>query len=237
MSRTLPILFNCNMVQAILEDRKTVTRRLIKPSYRSDESGFQVFTNMGTKKKWAEKIDPEERSFDPSRYVLPPYQPGDILYVRETWNRGKNGYRYKADWEKEGIADITKWKPSIHMPRTAARIWLKVTDVRIEHLQEISGLEAYKEGAVAEVPPICKDITYPKNFENWTEYRREEWFMATARAKYIAQIELENRLINAFSKIWDSTISKGQQDLYGWGADPWVWRIEFERCEKPETER
>ena len=85
MNKPKPILFNTDMVQAILDERKTATRRLVRPTYCADESGFKVMTNMGTGERQAEKIDDEERTFDPPRYVIPPYQPGDILYVRETW--------------------------------------------------------------------------------------------------------------------------------------------------------
>ena len=71
---------------------------------------------------------------------------GDILYVRETWKKAPNGYYYYEDWQRNDIADVTKWKPSIHMPKEAARIWLKVTDVRVERLQEITEVQAQAEG-------------------------------------------------------------------------------------------
>ena len=72
---------------------------------------------------------------------------GDILYVRETWKETPKGYYYYEDWQRNDIADITKWKPSIHMPKEAARIWLRVTDVRVERLQEITAESALTEGA------------------------------------------------------------------------------------------
>ena len=75
-----------------------------------------------------------------------PICPGDILYVRETWKKAPNGYYYYEDWQKDDIADVTKWKPSIHMPKEAARIWLKVTDVRVEQLQDMDKMDAVKEG-------------------------------------------------------------------------------------------
>ncbi len=84
MSRVLPILFNTEMVRAILDGRKTVTRRVVKPRYKDDEYGFAVITDMGTGKKWIEKTDEEEMTFDSPRYINPPYSPSDILYVRET---------------------------------------------------------------------------------------------------------------------------------------------------------
>lgn len=80
------------------------------------------------------------------QYAKPSYQPGDILYVRETWKKVPNGYYYYEDWQRDDIADVTKWKPSIHMPKEAARIWLKVTDVKVERLQEITEVQAQAEG-------------------------------------------------------------------------------------------
>ena len=146
-----PILFNTEMVQAILEGRKTVTRRLVKPKYKKDEGGFQVCTNKATGERWIEKHDWDEGSFDNPRYVNPPYRKGDILYVRETWMGTGERFYYKADGKHHKLDNLIgdkpffKWKPSIHMPKTAARIFLKVTDVRVERLQDIT-----EEGAVAE---------------------------------------------------------------------------------------
>ena len=96
-----------------------------------------------------------------------------------------------------------KWRPSIHMPKEAARIWLKVKDVRVERLQDITEEQAktwYDEGAGE------KDVIY----------------------------QIGGRVCD-FAKIWNSTIKKSDLDSYGWDANPWVWAIEFERCEKPEN--
>lgn len=151
MSRVLPILFNTDMVRAILDGRKTVTRRVCKDGndftvpgmsfYDADKRTYAVHNYAD--KEHTDKLSLAERTC--------PICPGDILYVRETWNVCGNGYRYKADWEKDGIADITKWRPSIHMPKEAARIWLKVTDVRVERLQDIDCNGAMKEG----IDPRC----------------------------------------------------------------------------------
>ncbi len=163
MSRVLPILFNTKMVRAILDGRKTVTRRVVKPRYKDDEYGFAVITDMGTGEKWIEKTDEEEMTFDSPRYINPPYSPNDILYVREAFcpnyfleliagcrGDGLRGNRnaYKADYHKDVIGDIVpepKWTPSIHMPKEAARIWLKVTDVRVERLQDITDEQAKRK--------------------------------------------------------------------------------------------
>jgi hypothetical protein len=175
-----PILFNTEMVRAILDGRKSCTRRLVKPEpqgyFEVSEEPLYIYDTDGNQGK-----------------ITSPYQPGDILYVRETWKKAPNGYFYYEDWQRDDIADVTKWKPSIHMPKEAARIWLKVTDVRVERLQDMTDDDAEAEG--------CFDYT------------------STALG---------------FPDVWDSTIKKSDLDSYGWTANPWVWVIEFERCEKPE---
>ena len=122
-----PILFNTEMVRAILDGRKSCTRRIVKHD-------VEAILNSPYHKKHPEVEDKQIIS----KLCFPPYQPGDILYVRETWKKAPNGYYYYEDWQRNDIADVTKWKPSIHMPKEAARIWLKVTDVRVERLQEIT---------------------------------------------------------------------------------------------------
>ena len=208
-----PILFNTEMVQAILEGRKTVTRRVVKPKYKKDEGGFQVCTNKATGERWVEKMDWEEGSFDNPRYVRPPYQVGDILYVRETWttiDEFENyadseidkdlRYLYKCDdnGKEHPFIDVgvKKWKPSIHMPKAAARIFLKVTDVRVERLQD-----------------ICKDYS---NFN---------------KEGIIEEHGFRSEMHRDFIKLWNSTVKKQNLDKYGWGANPWVWVVEFEKGE------
>lgn len=136
-----PILFNTDMVRAILDGRKTVTRRVVKPQpearivpgekdcyiYRGIPCGLDGMTNFA------------------------PYRPGDILYVRETWNRLLGEWIYKAN-QKPGFKNPGKWRPSIHMPREAARIFLRVTDVRVERLQDITPEQIDAEG--------CKEFGY-----------------------------------------------------------------------------
>lgn len=172
-----PILFNSEMVRAILDGRKSCTRRVVKP---------QPTARYG------------------EQCIKPPYQPGDILYVRETWKQAPNGYYYYEDWQRGDIADLTKWKPSIHMPKEAARIWLKVTDVRVERLQEITEVGIQKEGVEVD-PKEC-----------------------------VGKFDFISELFLLFQRLWDSTIKKSDLDRHGWDANPWVWTIEFERCEKPE---
>lgn len=197
MNKELPILFNTQMVRAILNREKTSTRRIIK----------SINTDIETLKKACQ------------------YQPGDILYVRETWEhfecwncegdeRGncpkepqKNVldkicgcYMYRATDEIRGDA---KWHPSIHMPKKAARIWLKVTNVSVEHLQDITAEDALREGA----------------------------------GKYIhLNGELDkNAVITSFIGIWDNTVDKSDIHIYGWNANPLVYVIDFEVITKPEN--
>ena len=122
-----PILFSTYMVQAILDGRKTMTRRVVKP-----QPLWIGEPNVPFKTQDA----------DHKGIINSPYQPRDILYVRETWHQHYDGsFAYKATDPKN-----TGWHPSIHMPREAARIFLEVTDVRVERLQEITEEDAIKEG-------------------------------------------------------------------------------------------
>lgn len=117
-----------------------------------------------------------------------------------TKRRIKEFYGYKASVSNSEDAE-EKWRPSIHMPKKAARIWLKVTDARVERLKEITEGQAQKEGIVNNV--AVKVSSY----------------------------------IHWFQQLWNSTIKKSDLDRHGWEANPWVWVIEFERCEKPEIYR
>lgn len=217
-----PILFNTEMVRAILDGRKTCTRRVIKPqpqsrlcyTYAGSHKGCigkWTYPNRGAHEFWGEEYKLPENIKDEelSKRWNPPYHTDDILYVRETYGEGyEDGtYIYRAD---DKLADLHTFNesskliyhPSIHMPKGAARIWLKVTDVRVERLREISAESALAEGA----------------------------------DKYIhtnGGLD-ENMTITSFIGIWNSTIKKSDIDRYGWDANPYVWIIEFERCEKPE---
>lgn len=197
------ILFNTEMVRAILDGRKSCTRRVIKPQPYGKCTYPLGFVTDSTEKKevgcFGFGVDECGGSI---QYAKPSYQPGDILYVRETWKNAPNGYYYYEDWQRNDIADVTKWKPSIHMPKEAARIWLEVTNVRVERLQEITTNQIEQEGVETEYPHVLNG---------------EE-------KKY------------AFQNLWNSTIKKSDLDFYGWDANPWVWVIEFERCDKRESE-
>lgn len=199
-----PILFNAEMVRAILDGRKSCTRRLVKPQPDEKHTYPLGFVTDSTEKKEVGCFGFAVNEYGGSiQYVKPPYRyaPGDILYVRETWKKAPNGYYYYEDWQRNDIADVTKWKPSIHMPKEAARIWLRVTDVRVERLQEITAESALTEGA-------------------------DKYIHANGTLN-------EDQTITSFIGIWNSTIKESDLDRYGWDANPYVWVISFERCAKP----
>lgn len=204
-----PILFNTEMVRAILGGRKSCTRRLVKIR-RKDACGFYVTKKSDGTFSGIYEYDENESMFD--NPLMPPYQPGDILYVRETWKKAPNGYYYYEDWQRDDIADVTKWKPSIHMPKEAARIWLKVTNVRVERLQDITPKGAESEG-VGNL--FYDDIGYGE--KNYGTEVDPEYGIAKEQ----------------FAWLWESTIKKSDLDRYGWDANPYVWVISFERCAKP----
>ena len=221
-----PILFNTEMVRASLDGRKTCTRRAIKPQPDEKHTYPLGFVTDSTEKKEVGCFGFAANEYGGSiQYVKPPYRyaPGDILYVRETWQylyeldgneqiiEGTGKYYYAATdtipfdtyVDASGVThERVPWHPSIRMPKEAARIWLKVTNVRVERLQEISG-----EGALAEGADKYIHVDGTIN---------------------------EDQTITSFIGIWNSTIKKADLDRYGWDANPWVWVIEFERCEKPE---
>lgn len=195
-----PILFNTEMVRAILDGRKSCTRRLVKHDVES------VLNSP------YHKVHPEvEDKQIISKLCNPPYHTDDILYVRETWSEAyeEGTYIYRAD---DKLADLPTFKesskliyrPSIRMPKEAARIWLKVTNVRVERLQQITEVGIRKEGIEVD-PKEC-----------------------------VGKFDFISELFFLFQRLWDSTIKKSGLDRYGWDANPWVWVIEFERCEKPE---
>ena len=198
MSRVSPILFNTEMVRAILEGRKTVTRRLIKAPVLSKVEPPKKVTLKNGVANFEWNTPKTAGGFE----IKMPYQPGDILYVRETWYKGLNRILYKANYSENekfytnGKEIQIRWRPSIHMPKEAARIFLRVTNVRVERLQDVRYMDCIHEG-----------IPYK---------------------------QIEKYMISGFSKVWDATIKRSDLDRYGWGANPYVFVIEFERCEKPE---
>lgn len=221
---TKPILFNAEMVRAILGGRKSCTRRIIKQQPKGFFSAFEV----SEEPLYIYDTDGNQEK------ITPPYQPGDILYVRETfawqpcWDCGmdceqggceheaerrlhdekkEHGcYMYRAEYEDNEYPSADTWHPSIHMKKDIARIWLKVTDVRVERLQDITEVGIRKEGIEVD-PKEC-----------------------AGKFDFISELFL------LFQRLWNSTIKKSDLDRYGWNANPWVWVIEFELCEKPKGE-
>ena len=144
-----PILFNTEMVRAILDGRKTVTRRVVKPKFRPDEASFCVVTTKHTGE--FVRIEYWDEYEEVTRFMPEPYRPGDILYVRETFRIdylsniiGTGRVHYKADGSFADIRfapnryDMMRraqlkpgWRPNENMPREAARIFLRVTDVLV----------------------------------------------------------------------------------------------------------
>ncbi len=135
------ILFNTSMVKAIMAGEKTVTRRVVKPQPEGEPH------QMLEGSCWPGYFGTAESP----RVFAPPYHPGDILYVRETFFEHKGHYYYKADGKHEALDTLIggsffKWRPSIHMPKEAARLFLRVKNVSIEHLRNITMKGLLQEG-------------------------------------------------------------------------------------------
>lgn len=244
-----PILFNTEMVRAILDGRKTCTRRICKDAnectvpdmefYNADRRTYAVHNFAD--KEHMEQLSMAERNC--------PICPGDTLYVRETWQCWR-AHRYEATADirfRAGGDDVRlqfangntdsidrldydtfvhkwfshngEWKPSLFMPKEAARIWLKVTGVRMKRLQEMKPVDVIKEGAY----PDCWDClnTYGESGSQCCYGTEEECSQC-------------DEVMMEWEKLWNSTIKKSDLDRYGWNANPYVWVIEFERCEKPK---
>ncbi len=212
-----PILFNTDMVQAILDGHKTVTRRVMKPQPVRNGSLWE-FGGAG----WSDTIKRIIPIPCHSLYNRAPYRPGDVLWVRETWqfipcidcrlwdheicsdiptiyedrdSISEGCFVYRSDYpEPERIC----WNPSIHMSRQAARIFLQVTGVYVERLRDIS-----------------KDPPGPENQVVREGFKYECDFIAG----------------------WESTIKPADRAIYGWDANPWVWVIEFKPISKEEALR
>lgn len=223
-----PILFNTEMVRAILDGRKSCTRRLVKPQPDEKHTYPLGFVTDSTEKKEVGCFGFGIGEYGGSiQYAKPQYHTDDVLYIRETWTEECGKYYYRADYDSDYLdscetlsggypascrnhpgcdgcmATSTRihWHPSIHMPKEAARIWLRVTDVRVERLQEITAESALTEGA-------------------------DKYIHANGTLN-------EDQTITSFIGIWNSTIKESDLDRYGWDANPYVWVISFERCAKP----
>jgi hypothetical protein len=217
-----PILFSAPMVRAILEGRKTQTRRVVKfkNTFLKGLTGqVQEHHEMkacypmpcGGFVFWSHKVGKafSDRAYkdDEGGYLCPYGQIGDRLWVRETWAKSPTGFIFKADYNVDDgfgsvVVDMNTgttiplvWKPSIHMPRVISRISLEIVNIRVERVQEISELDAQSEG-----------IVWKKDFGNGLETR-------DAR--------------DPFVMLWNSI---NDPRGFGWNVNPWVWVIEFQRA-------
>lgn len=206
-----PILFSTQMVQAILEGRKTQTRRVINNIHPDSE--FHPDLNL----LGYTFVEPDGKIKVPemASVIQGKYKVGDVLWVREKFRglvdceSGKfHSFSYYADMPEEFHKQYPhKWKPSIHMPKAACRLFLEITYVRVERLQDISEQDAIAEGVKFD---IQKDIgTF------WWDYINGGF----------------NIFLNAyksFKSLWSSI-----NGADSWNANPWVWVVEFKRIEKP----
>ena len=286
MSRVLPYNAKQWEIPLLLDGRKTVTRRVVRrgksyPEYHGRSKLFGVVDHLNNDyANWYVGFYNDNDVFTGSDggqhidalYWKAPCKPGDILYIRETWQ-----YLYELDGNKQIIEGTGKyyyaatdtlpftayvdssgvthenipWRPSIHMPKEAARIWLNVKDVRVERLQDITEKQAINEGisrlyddlSDAEYIGWTKRIgIYPKAKEDWG-YKNYLWhgnFGAFGSGNWRSdnwdyQKSSYDSAIGSFSSLWNSNLKKSDLDRYGWDANPWVWVIEFERCGKPEN--
>lgn len=191
--RERPILFSGPMVRAIIEGRKTVTRRVVKP--QPDFLGSMTAPNTPFKTLGAGLH---------GQIVCPYGQPGDRLWVRETFavygDEKMAAIHYRADRPHHVGQKGMGYKPSIHMPRWACRILLEITAVRVERLQEISEAQARAEGV-------------QQDSDGWFDYQAPSTQCCTSA-------------VESFRTLWSSI-----NGTESWTANPWVWVVEFKRVE------
>ncbi len=214
--RELPILFTGWSVRRILAGEKTQTRRAMDPQPWIDRYDGSLQWGKGSSSCGYLASDAHAGQAHPDWALKAPYQPGDLLYVRETWGLwdtepkdgpvGATVFYRATDGDRHDLRHQL-WRPSIHMPKWAARLWLRVLDVRAERVQEISGEDCREEGVrlsrcgcevCAHSPVMC-----PSD--------------ASAH-------------IMEFGELWDSINARRG---YPWDSNPWVWAYTFERTETP----
>jgi len=202
-----PILFSTPMVQAILGGRKTMTRRIVK--FPKDFTGEAVYDNNPHGLKYTSNMGGETIQ----RLMCPKGEVGDRLWVRETWTKvsvpdGTTARKlltlYKASMPAHGIDSYqVKWKPSIYMPRTASRITIEITGIKVERLQVISEEDAIREGVEK------------------TEFGYKNYDKSYPVAEFMGGGFPATR---SFMTLWESINGHGS-----WNSDPFVWAIEFKR--------
>lgn len=216
-----PILFSGEMVRAILDGRKTQTRRIVKPQPELSETGGFVHVDRKGK-RWATGLGSDFagtcRNFVAS---VSPFKVGQRLWVRETWQcedcegvtprniEPSTPVAYSATATPEDRRDIS-WQPSIFMPRWASRITLEITEVRVQRLQEISRDDSFREG-VEHVNPYETHPELPNGMPAcFRNYQDGGWFAADP--------------IASFRSLWKSINGPDS-----WNANPWVWAITFRK--------
>jgi len=235
-----PILFSTQMVEAILNNTKSQTRRIVKQNRR-----------------WCEDVDEVDlKSWFEKGIIKSPYgEKGDMLWIRETWkmightqdDHTEFHFQYKdgedrhidfygdddrceywvkklddlcANLLEKGLAEENDeeerytwnkedvpWKPSIHMPKEVARIWLKISDIRVERLHDISDVDCVEEGikhSQGKSGPLC-----------WYDYKHKSYNAVTG-------------VTSSFKTLWQTVNGPGS-----WNINPWVWVISFEQIENP----
>lgn len=221
MAKEFPILFSASMVRAILEGRKTVTRRAVNPQpVLTEGSGFSWKGHL-----FGRGSDDRETSRNFSRHCCPYGKPGNRLWVRETHADIGCRLTFRADTDDGAHCQVKKWTPAIHMFRRHSRILLEITDVRVERLQDISDEQAITEGCFfTDYGRKCghgglgwRDATaceYPDAHhpqrDGWM------WDKTTSHEQCLGAPRW------AFANLWNSTGGN-------WDANPWVWSISFKQ--------
>ena len=220
-----PILFSTPMVQAILEGRKSQTRRIIKmPDLVNNPSWYRYIGNSNDMGITRVAIPYDDRLYhewqrvnsNAASWVIHSYKPGDVLWVRETWNT-LTAYEEKPDYSVMSVREFVykadddrfdKWKPSIFMPKEACRIRLLVEDIRVERLQDISEEDAIAEGIEYMDNQFVEDYDEPLRI--YCDYSDKESVLLVAKSSY--------------KTLWESINGKGS-----WDKNPWVWCVKFKR--------
>lgn len=229
MKKAKGVMFAPDMVRAVIQGYKTQTRRIVKrvpespkAIYDFDENSCSAFMNEHFQVKFDWKTVFHGKTFtDPGFYThTPPLgKVGDMIYIRETFRElvdcstGElHSYSYYADMpEKFHKKHPHKWKPSIHMPRKAARIFLEITNVRIERLNDISKGDAIAEGIERMKNNPCEISISP--FDTWYRNYGQEGFSPMKSTE-------------CFKMLWESLSGPGSWDL-----NPWVWVYDFKRVD------
>lgn len=244
-----PILFSTPMVQAILAGTKCVTRRIVKP--QPDENGISFMPNPPLDWESIYKEEWKPYLFDDDlgeRHAIHcPYgEIGDVLWVRETWRRNTDQYLYRADFnETKGLMPSGTWKPTIHMPYEAARIWLEVKSVRVERIKDISEDDATNEGVLIDDEGLAcmnyltgKFEMFPpdQSFETlWNKINGEP---APIQKKVNGKLKTVAYACYPFdeesaAKFDGRTHWRGQPLTVI--PNPWVWVVEFKQINKPKN--